>query len=129
MKCLKYTLVIFLAMVSVAAILQKVEQHDREKRTIVAVRTLHNIYVLTPSQSLKIVYANSWAGNTCLEYVTDDARQLSMIRFAVLEKDSQSINYDMDRDDLEGTCNMDGIDLTNVAERELKDESENGAPK
>jgi hypothetical protein len=58
----------------------------------------------------------------CLEYVVDDAREQSFIKFAVFEKDSKSeINYDMDQEELGDSCNGTGVDLTNVAEKELKD--------
>jgi hypothetical protein len=30
------------------------------------------------------------------------------------------VNYNLGSDDREGTCNVAGVDLTNVAERELK---------
>jgi hypothetical protein len=53
------------------------QRHDLEERAVTAARTLHEIYVLTPNQSLRIVYANSWTGNVCMEYVVDDARQQS----------------------------------------------------
>jgi hypothetical protein len=67
---------------------------------------------------LRIVYANSWTGNVCVEYVVDDARQQSFIRYAVFEKDSKFVNYDLGQEDIEDRCSMAGVDLTNVAERE-----------
>jgi hypothetical protein len=86
------------------------------------VRILRSIYVRTPNQDLRIVFANAWQGNICLEYLVDDARKQSFIRYAVFEKDSKSeINYDMDQEDLGDSCNLAGVDLTNVAEKELKD--------
>lgn len=87
-----------------------------EARTVAAVRTLHSLYSLTPNQSLKIVYANAWEGNVCMEYVADDARQQSFIRYAVLPKGSQFVNYDLDEGDIEDRCSIAGVDLTNVAE-------------
>jgi hypothetical protein len=54
----------------------------------------------------------------------------SVIRYAVFEKNSKSeIGYDMDQEDLGDSCNMAGVDLTYVAEKELKADSENGEPK
>ena len=38
----------------------------------------------------------------------------------VLEKNSNPVNYELD-EQYEGSCNMAGVDLTNVAEKELKD--------
>ena len=75
--------------------------------------------MLTPNQSLRIVYANSWTGNVCIEYVVDDARQQGLIRYAVFEKNSKFVNYDLGEEDLEDRCSMAGVDLTNVAEKEL----------
>jgi hypothetical protein len=99
------------------------ERHDLEERAATAAHTLHNIYVLTPNQRLRIVCANSWQGNVCMEYVVDDARQQSFIRYAVFEKNSKFVNYDLDQEDIDDRCSMTGTELTNVAERELKDES------
>jgi len=70
---------------------------------------------------LRIVYANSWMGNTCVELVVDDARQQPLITYAVFKKGDQFVNYNLGPDDLDGTCNMAGVDLTNVAEKELRD--------
>jgi len=39
------------------------------------------------------------------------------------------VNYDLSEEDIEDRCNMAGTDLTNVAEKELKDESEVGGAK
>ena len=64
-----------------------------------------------------------------MEYVVDDARQQSFIRYAVFEKNSKFVNYDLGQDDIEDRCSMAGVDLTNVAEKELKDESEEGGAK
>jgi hypothetical protein len=105
------------------------QRHDLEDRAVTAARTLREIYVLTPNQSLRIVYANSWTGNVCMEYVVDDARQQSLIRYAVFEKNSKFVNYDLGQEDIEDRCSMAGTDLTNVAEKELKDESEDGGAK
>jgi hypothetical protein len=71
------------------------ERYDLEERAATAARTLHKIYVLTPNQSLRIVYANSWTGNVYMEYVADDAREQSFIRYAVFEKNSKFVNYDL----------------------------------
>jgi hypothetical protein len=69
------------------------------------------------------VYANSWTGNVCMEYLVDDAREQSSIRYAVFEKNSKFVNYDLDLEDIEERCNMAGTDLTKIAEKEPKDES------
>jgi hypothetical protein len=95
------------------------QRHDLEARAATAAGTLHEIYVLTPNQSLRIVYANSWTGNVCMEYVFDDARQQSLIRYAVFEKNSKFVNYDLGQEDIEDRCSMVGTDLTNIAEKEL----------
>ena len=58
-----------------------------------------------------------------MEYVVDDARQQSFIRYAVFEKNSKFVNYDLDQEDIDDRCSTTGTELTNVAERELKDES------
>ena len=63
-----------------------------------------------------------------MEYVVDDAREQSFIRYAVFEKDSKFVNYDLDQKDIEDRCSMTGADLTKVVEKELKDESEDAEP-
>jgi hypothetical protein len=98
-------------------------RHYPEKRSATTVHTLRNIYVLTPNQTLRIVYTNAWSGNVCMEYVVDDARQQSLIRYAAFEKNSKFVNYDLGQEDTEDRCSMAGTDLTNVAEKELKGES------
>ena len=60
-----------------------------------------------------------------MEYVVDDARPQSLIRYTVFEKNSKFVNYHLGQEDIEDRCSMAGVDLTNVAEKELKDESEN----
>jgi hypothetical protein len=55
-----------------------------------------------------------------MEYVVDDARRQSLIRYAVFEKNSKFVNYDLNEDDIEDRCSMAGTDLTSVAEKELK---------
>ena len=95
------------------------QRHDFEERAVTAAHTLRNIYVLTPNQTLRIVYANSWTGNVCMEYVVDDARQQGLIRYAVFEKNSKFVNYDLGQEDIEDRCSMVGTDLTNIAEKEL----------
>jgi hypothetical protein len=121
---MKATLLIFFLVTGIQASVQFKQRHDVEERAVTAARTLHETYVLTPNQSLRIVYANSWTGNVCVEYVVDDAREQSFIRYAVFEKDSKFVNYDLAEEDIEDRCSMVGTtDLTNVAEKELKDES------
>jgi hypothetical protein len=123
----KATLLIFFLVTGIPEGFQFKQRHDLEVRAVTAAHTLHNIYVMTPNQSLRIVYANSWTGNVCMEYVVDDARQQSLIRYAVFEKNSKFVNYDLGQEDIEDRCSMGGTtDLTNVAEKELKDESEDG---
>jgi hypothetical protein len=82
------------------------QRHDLEERAATAAPTLDKIYVLTPNQSLRIVYANSWTGNVCMEYLVDGAREQSFIRYAVFEKNSKFVNYDLDQEDIEERCNM-----------------------
>lgn len=123
---MKTTLLIFFLVTGIPAGFQFKQRHDLEGRAVTAARTLHGIYVLTPNQSLRIVYANSWTGNVCMEYVVDDAREQSLIRYAVFEKNSKFVNYDLNQDNIEDRCSMAGTDLTNVAEKELKNESEDG---
>jgi len=118
---MKYLLTIFLLSAGVFAAAQYKGQHNLEERAVTAVRILHNSYVLTTDQTLRIVYMNSSMGNVCTEYLVDDAREQSFIRFAVFEKGSKFLNYDLDQDGIEDRCNMAGVDLTNVAEKELKD--------
>jgi len=120
---MKATLLIFFLATGIPACIQLKERHDMEERTATTARTLRHIYVMTPNQSLRIVYANSWMGNICMEYVSQDAREQGSIRYAVLEKGSRTVNYDLDQDDLEGTCSMAGVDLTHDAENELEDQS------
>jgi hypothetical protein len=55
-----------------------------------------------------------------MEYLVDDAREQSSIRYAVLERDSKSVNFDLDQEDVRGRCGMAGLDLTNIAEKELR---------
>ena len=126
---MKAILLIFFLVTGIPASVQFKQRHDLEERAVMAARTLHEIYVLTSNQTLRIVYANSSTGNVCMEYVVDDARQQSLIRYAVFEKNSKFVNYDLDQDDIEDRCSMAGVDLTNVAEKELKDESEEGGAK
>jgi hypothetical protein len=116
----KTTLLIFFLVTGIPAGLQFKQRHDLEERAVTAARTLHEIYILTPNQSLRIVYANSWTGNVCMEYVVDDARQQSLIRYAVFEKNSKFVNYDLGQEDIEDRCSMVGTDLTNVAEKGIE---------
>lgn len=113
-------LAIFFLAVGVGAAVRLKKQRDLEERAATAARILRGTYALTPSQTVRIVYMNSWMGNVCTEYLVDDAREQSLIKFAVFEKDSRFVNYDLDEDDIEERCSMAGIDLTNVAEKELK---------
>ena len=92
-----------------------------EERAATAARILHGTYALTASQTLRIVYMNSSVGNVCTEYVVDDARKQSFVKYAVFEKSSRFLNYDLDQDDIDDRCSTAGVDLTNVAEKELKD--------
>lgn len=120
---MKVLFLFFFLATGIPAGVQLQQQHDLEERAAMAAHTLHEIYVLTPNQTLGIVYANAWQGNVCTEYVIDDAREQSFIRYAVFEKESKFVNYDLDQDDVEDRCNIAGTDLTNAAEKELKDES------
>lgn len=117
---MKATLLIFFLATGIPACVQLRQRHDLEERTAAAVRTLRSAYVLTPNQKLQIVYVNAWAGNMCIEYVTDDARSQPIIRYALAEKDSKYVVYDLDREDIEESCSIAGVDLTEVAEKELK---------
>ena len=67
-----------------------------------------------------IVYANVWQGNVCMEYVVHDARERDSISYAVFEKNSKFVNYDLLQEDIEDRCSMAGVDLTNDAEKELE---------
>jgi hypothetical protein len=58
-----------------------------------------------------------------MEYVVDDAREQSFIRYAVFETNSKFVNYDLAEEDIEDRCSMVGTDLTSAAEKELSDES------
>jgi hypothetical protein len=58
-----------------------------------------------------------------VEYVVDDSREQSFIRYAVFEKNSKFVNYDLGQEDIEDRCSMAGVDLRNVAEKELKGET------
>ena len=118
---MKATLLILFLVTSIPAGIQYKQRCDLEERASTAARTLHDTYVITNSQTMRIVYANSWNGNVCVEYVVDDARQQSFIRYAVFDRNSKFVNYDLDQEDIEGECSMLGVDLTNVAEKELKD--------
>jgi len=84
----KATLLIFFLVAGIAAGVQFKQRHDLEERAATAAHTLPQIYVLTPSQNLRIVYTNSWMGNVCLEYVADDAREQSFRRRIHLEHDN-----------------------------------------
>jgi hypothetical protein len=79
----------------IPASVQFKQRHELEKRAATAAHTLHQIYVLTPNQTLGIVYANAWSGIVCVAYVIDDARQQRFIRYAVFEKNSKFVNYDL----------------------------------
>ena len=92
---MKTTLLIFFLLTGIPACVQFKQRHDLEERTSEAARSLHNLYVLTPNQTLRIVYANAWMGNVCVEYVADDAREQSFIRYAVLEKNSKVVEHDL----------------------------------
>jgi hypothetical protein len=118
---LKVALLIFFLATGIFAATKFKQQHDLENHAVTAARTLRKIYEVTPNQSLRIVYANAWKGNVCMEYLVDDSREQSFTRFAVFEKDSKTVNYDLDQDDIEGRCSMTGVDLTNAADNELKD--------
>ena len=82
-----------------------------------AVRTLRDIYVSTPSQSLQIVYASTSNGNVCMEYLTYDARELGEIRYTVFEKNAKFMNYDLAEGDIADRCSMTGVDLTTPRRR------------
>lgn len=62
---MKSALLIFFLATGIPACVQLKQRHDLEERASKAMRTLQNIYVLTPNQSLRIVYANVWQGNVC----------------------------------------------------------------
>lgn len=55
--------------------------------------------------------------------------QQSFISYAVFEKNSKFANYDLGQEETEDRCRMAGIDLTTLAEKELKDETEDGVAK
>jgi hypothetical protein len=77
-------------------------QHPTLKSALVRLHAqLHEIYVLTPNQSVRLVYMNASQRNVCMEYVVDDARAQSFIKYAVFEKDSKFVNNDLDQDDIE----------------------------
>ena len=120
---MKATLLIFFLVTGITAGVQFKQRHDLEDRAASAAPTLHKIYVLTPNQTLRIVYAKSWMGNVCMEYDVDDVRQQSLIRYAVFEKNSKFVNYNPGQEDIEDRCSIAGVDLTNVAEKEWRDES------
>jgi len=115
----KATLLIFFLATGIPAGFQFKQRHDLEERAVTAARTLHEIYVLTPNQSVRLVYMNAWQRNVCMEYVVDDARAQSFIKYAVFEKDSTFVSYDLDQEDIENRCSTVGTDLTNIAEKEL----------
>ena len=98
---MKATLLIFFLVTGIPAGIQFKQRHDLEERAATAAHTLRDIYVLTPHQTLRIVYVNAWQGNVCMEYVVDDAREQSFIRYAVFEKDSKLVNYDFSEEDIE----------------------------
>ena len=54
-----------------------------------------------------------------VQCVVDNARDQSFIKYAVFDKDSKFLNYDLDQESIEDRCSMAGVDLTNVAEKEL----------
>ena len=39
-----------------------------------------------------------------MEYVVDDARQQSFIRYAVFEKNSKFVNYDLEQEDMDDSA-------------------------
>jgi transcriptional regulator GlxA family with amidase domain len=45
-----------------------------------------------------------------MEYVVDDARGQSLISYAVFEKNSNFVNYDLGQEDIEDRCSMAGSD-------------------
>ena len=55
----------------ISAGVQLKHKRELEERATIAARILQNTYVLTPSQKVRIVYANAWQGNVCVEYVVD----------------------------------------------------------
>ena len=114
---MKATLLIFFLVTGALASVQFEQRRNLEQRSAIAVHTLHQIYVLTPNQTLEIVYANAWSGNVCVEYVVDDAREQSFIRYAVFEKNSAFVNYDLDEEDIHGKCSIAGVDLTQSRRR------------
>lgn len=56
-----------------------------------------------------------------MEYVVDDARERSFIKYAVFEKGTKFVNYDLDEVAIEDRRSVPGVDLTSVAEKELMD--------
>lgn len=119
-KFVSATALLVIMATNVPAGVQMEQRWELEERSSMAARTLQNIYVLTLHQSMRVVYANAWAGRVCIEYLTDDARSQPIIRYAVLEKNSKFVEFDLDEEDIVDRCNLAGIDLTEVAERELK---------
>jgi hypothetical protein len=97
---MKAALLIFFLVTGIPAGVQFKQRHDLDGRATTAAQTLRDIYVLTPNQTLRIVYANAWSGNVCVEYVIDDARQQSLIRYAAFEKGAKFVNYDLNEDDI-----------------------------
>jgi len=82
---------------------------------------LRHIYVLTENQTFRLVSANTWLGNVCFEYVSEDARHQPSISYAIFEKDSKAVEYGLDQSDLEDRCNDADIDLTRAAEKGAQD--------
>jgi hypothetical protein len=52
----KTTLLIFFLATGIPAGFQFKQRHDLEERAVTATRTLRGIYVLTPNQSVRLVY-------------------------------------------------------------------------
>jgi hypothetical protein len=104
----KATLLIFFLVTGIPADVQLKQRSDLEDRTASAARTLHKIYVLTPNQTLRIVYTNSWMGMSAWNMTS------TMLGSKVLSGMPSSRRI---------RCSIAGVDLTNVAEKELKDES------
>ena len=66
------------------------------------------------------VFASGKPARTANAEINPGVERLPQGDLLKFEKDSRFVNYNLGPGDLDSTCNMAGVDLTNVAEKQLK---------
>jgi hypothetical protein len=111
-------------LMSPAALEQAWTQHQRNAKAEEAGRTLRAIYVLTPSNRLKIVSAYAWQGRLCISYYSQDARpESARIYNAIFERD-RTFEYAAEDEFEQCEGAADGVNVLPATEHGAKGETE-----